>query len=90
MQKKNQAIKIYQSSQRNTTQYIKITDRKPKKQPNRRLLRINLVLKVLMDRRADESCNLKRNLGFNLHGLINTKEQIALKSIKDAFEGESK
>ena len=43
-----------------------------------------------MDRRADESCNLKRNLGFNLHGLINTKEQIALKSIKDAFEGESK
>ena len=43
-----------------------------------------------MDRRADELCNLKRNLGFNLHDLINTKEQIALKSIKDAFEGESK
>ena len=43
-----------------------------------------------MDRRADELCSLKRNLGFNLHDLINTKEQIALKSIKDAFEGESK
>ena len=37
---------------------------------------------------TDESCNLKRNLGFTLHDVINTKEQTALKSIKDAFEGE--
>ena len=35
-----------------------------------------------------ESCSLKRNLGFNLHDVINTKEQTVLKSIKDAFEGE--
>ena len=36
----------------------------------------------------DESCNLKKNLGFRLHDVINTKEQTVLKSIKHAFEGE--
>ena len=41
-----------------------------------------------MDCRTDESCNLKRNLGFRLHDKINTKEQTVLKSIKDAFGGE--
>ena len=41
-----------------------------------------------MDCRTDESCNLKRNLGFRLHDVINTKEQTVLKLIKDAFEGE--
>ena len=41
-----------------------------------------------MDCRTDESCNLKRNLGFRLHDVINTKEQTVLKSKKDAFEGE--
>ena len=41
-----------------------------------------------MDGRTDESCSLKRNLGFNLHDVINTKEQIILRPIKDAFEGE--
>ena len=41
-----------------------------------------------MDRRTNESCNLKRNLGFNLHDVINTKEQSVLKSIKDTFDGE--
>ena len=61
---------------------------KPKKQPNRRFLRSDLALKVIMDCRTDESCNLKRNLGFRLHNVINTKEQTVLKSIKDAFEGE--
>ena len=61
---------------------------KPKKQPNRRFLRSDLTLKVIMDCRTDESCNLKRNLGFRLHNVINTKEQTVLKSIKDAFEGE--
>ena len=35
-----------------------------------------------MNCRTDESCNLKRNLGFKLHDVINTK------SIKDVFEGE--
>ena len=61
---------------------------KPKKQPNRRFLCSNFALKVIMDCRTDESCNLKRNLGFRLHDVINTKEQTVLKSIKDAFEGE--
>ena len=35
-----------------------------------------------MNCRTDKSCNLKRNLGFKLHDVINTK------SIKDVFEGE--
>ena len=51
-------------------------------------MRSDLALKVIMDCRTDESCNLKRNLGFRLHDVINTKEQTVLKSIKDAFEGE--
>ena len=38
--------------------------------------------------RTDESCSLKRNLGFNPYDLINTKEQTVISSIKDAFEGE--
>ena len=41
-----------------------------------------------MDCRKDESCSLKRNLGFNLHDVINTKQQTVLRSIKDAFEEE--
>ena len=62
---------------------------KSKKQPNRRFLHSNLALKVIMDSRTDESCNLKRNLGFRLHDVINTKEQKILKSVKDAFEVEN-
>ena len=49
---------------------------KPKKQPNRRFLHSDL---VIMDCRAGESCNLKRNLGFRLHNVISTKEQTVLK-----------
>ena len=41
-----------------------------------------------MNCRTDESCNLKRNLGFQLHNAFNTKEQRVLESIKNAFEGE--
>ena len=41
-----------------------------------------------MECRTDELCNLKRNLRFKLHDVINTNEQTVLKSIKDAFEGE--
>ena len=59
-----------------------------KKQPNRRVLRIDLALKIIMDCRTDKSCNLKRNLGFRLHDVINTKEQTLLESIKNVFEGE--
>ena len=42
-----------------------------------------------MDCRTDESCKFKRNLGFTLHDVINTKEQTVINSIKDAFEGEN-
>ena len=62
---------------------------KPKKQPNRRFLRSDLALKVIMDCRTDESCNLKRNLGFTLDDVINTKEQTVINSIKDTFEREN-
>ena len=41
-----------------------------------------------MNCRTDESCNLKKNLGFTLYDVINTKEQTIINSIKDAFEGE--
>ena len=50
--------------------------------------RSDLALKVIMDCRTDESCNLKRNLGFRLHYVINTKEQAIITSIKGAFEEE--
>ena len=33
--------------------------------------------------RTDESCNLKRNLGFRLHDVVNSKEQTVLESIKN-------
>ena len=58
------------------------------KQPNRRFLRSDLALKIIMNSRTDESCNLKRNLGFDLHDVTNTKEQTVLESIKEAFQGE--
>ena len=41
-----------------------------------------------MDCRTDKSCNLKWNLGFTLHDVINNKEQTITNAIKDAFEGE--
>ena len=55
---------------------------KPKKLPNRRFLPSDLAFNVIMDCRIDESSNLKRNLGFRVHDVINTKEQTVLKSIK--------
>ena len=61
----------------------------PIKQPNRRFLRIDLALKIIVVCRTDKSCSLKRNLGFKLHDVINTKEQTVINSIKDAFEGEN-
>ena len=60
-----------------------------KKQSCRRFIHNKLGLKIIMDCRTDESCNLKRNLGFTLHDVINTKEQTVINSIKDAFEGEN-
>ena len=41
-----------------------------------------------MDCRTDESRKLKRNLGFRLHKVINTKAQALLKSIKKALDKE--
>ena len=62
----------------------------PIKQPYRRFIRNDLMdCKIIMDCRANESCNLARNLGFTLHDVINTKEQTIINSIKDAFEGEN-
>ena len=57
------------------------------KQLNRRFLRSDLALKRIMNCRTDESCNLKRNLTFDLRDVINTKEQTVLESIKEAFQG---
>ena len=62
---------------------------KPVKQPNRRFLRINLALKITMDCRTDKSCSFKKDLGFKLLDVINTKEQTIINSIKAAFEGEN-
>ena len=42
-----------------------------------------------MNSRTDESCKFKKDLGFTLHGVINTKEQTVINSTKDAFEGEN-
>ena len=53
------------------------------KQPSRRFLRSNLALKVIMDCRTNESCNLQRNLGFRLHDVINTKEQTVINSVEN-------
>ena len=61
----------------------------PIKQSCRRFIHNDLALKIIMDCRTDESCNLKRNLGFTLHDVINTKEQTVINLIKDAFEGEN-
>ena len=60
----------------------------PNKQSPRRFLRNDLPLKIIMSCRTNESCSFKRNLGFRLHDVINTKEQTVINSIKDAFEGE--
>ena len=43
-------------------------------QPNRRFIHVHLALKVIMNSRTDKSCRFKRNLGFTLHDVINTKE----------------
>ena len=59
---------------------------KPVKQPNRTFLHIDLAIKIIMDCGADKSCSLKKNLGFKIYDVINTKEQTIINSIKDRFE----
>ena len=39
---------------------------RPKKRPNRRFLRTDLALKVTMNCRTDESCNLKKKKNFRV------------------------
>ena len=58
------------------------------KQPHRRFLRNDLALKIIMNCRTGGSSDLKKNLGFTLYDVINTKEQTIINSIKDAFEAE--
>ena len=60
----------------------------PIKESCRRFIHIDLASKIIMDCRTDESCNQKRNLGFTLYDMINTREQTVINSIKNAFEGE--
>ena len=59
---------------------------KPVTQSNRRFLHNDLALEIIMNCRTDESCSLKKKLGFKLHDVINTKEQTIINSIKDTFE----
>ena len=47
----------------------------PTKQSHRRFIYNDLALKIIMNCRTDESCNLKKNLEFTLHNVINIKEQ---------------
>ena len=51
------------------------------KQPHRRFIRVDLALKVIMNCRTDESCNLKRKLGFTPYDVVNTKEQSVISVI---------
>ena len=64
-------------------------ENKPIKQSGRRFLHIDLALKIIMEFRTDKSCSLKKDLGFNLYDVINTKEQTLINSIKDIIEGEN-
>ena len=59
------------------------------KQPNRRFICNDLALKIIKDYKTDKSGNFLKTLGFTLHDVINTKEQTAINSIKDVFEGEN-
>ena len=59
---------------------------KSTKQSHRRFCSVDLVLKVIMDCRIDESCNFLKKLGFRIHDVVNTKEQTVISAIKDAFE----
>ena len=57
----------------------------PKKQPNRIFLHEKLVLTVITDCRTVATCRFRERLAFKSHDVISTKEQVALRLIKDAF-----
>ena len=42
-----------------------------------------------MNCRTPTSCKFKRKLGFKLHDVINTKQQTAIETIKEIFDGEN-
>ena len=46
---------------------------KSKKNSCGKFIHNDLVLKIIMNCRTDKSCNLKRELGFTLHDVNNTK-----------------
>ena len=58
------------------------------KQSCRKFIHNDLALKIIMNCRTYESCNLKMKLQFTLYDVINTKEQTVINSIKDIFEEE--
>ena len=82
----NKYIKNYNGYKENKKQRSELNI--STKQPNKRFIRVELALKVIIYCRTDESSNFKRNLGFALHDVINTNEQTVINSIKDAFEGD--
>ena len=45
-----------------------------------------VIIPVIMHCRTPKSCKFKRNVGFKLHDVINSKEQTVLESLKAAFE----
>ena len=57
----------------------------PKKQLNRIFLHEKLALTVITDCRTVATCRLRERLAFKSHDVIRTKEQVALRLIKDAF-----
>ena len=65
------ALKNKYSEEYKKCRYELIDD--PVKQSCRRFIRNDLALKIIMDCRTDESCNPKRNRGFTLHDVINTR-----------------
>ena len=46
-------------------------------------------IRIITDCRTVKACNIKREIGFNLLDVINTKQQTKLGLIKDAFEEEN-
>ena len=59
---------------------------KPKNQPFRRFIRNDLAEKLLKTFKTDKIDAFRRSLGFNVIHTFNTKEQLALEAVKDAFQ----
>ena len=92
MLKNNYDLKIYLHLQTSILKNIKKQRswlNESTKQPNRRFIHVDLALKIITDCWTDELCKFKKNRGFDLYDVINTKEQTVMNSIKDAFEREN-